>query len=338
MPPVLIAVIIIIGLFILCFILWSQFSLRKELTKSLAELHQEVNQHLQDSIKAMQSTYQTVGEHMADTSRMVSDVSGKLGELTVASERIFEVGKDISSLQEILQSPKLRGGFGELMLENLLGQMLPQKNYTLQYRFKSGEIVDAVIRINRLVAVDAKFPLENFKRLWKLDEKEKASTLKQFMRDVKKHIDAIAEKYIRPDEGTYDFALMYIPAENVYYEIVLKEETGGDQETLNDYALKQRVFPVSPNTFYTHLTIIVQGLKGMQIEQRAGEIIDLLAKIHQDFTRFRKEFDNLGKNIRWAYQNYESAGRHLDKLDDKLANIEKPGEQLPIPKVKSKSA
>lgn len=181
------------------------------------DLRQTIDQKLHQNLEAIQLSQKTVGERLDHTAQVVGAVQGKLGELSQASMRILEVGKDIAGLQEILRAPKLRGGLGEILLGDLLAQMLPQANYHLQYEFRSKQKVDAVVKSgNQLVPVDAKSPLENFRKILGVSETEKTVARRQFVRDVKKHIDDIANKYILPDEGTYDFALMYIPAENVY--------------------------------------------------------------------------------------------------------------------------
>jgi DNA recombination protein RmuC len=188
--------------------------------------------------------------------------------------------------------------------------MLPADAYSLQYGFKSGERVDAVIKIDRLVPVDAKFPLDNFSRLVETeDETEGALHAKAFERDVKIHVDAIASKYVRPAEGTYDFALMYLPSESVYYEVVCSKNT-----TLYRYALGKRVFPVSPTTFHAYLHVIALGLKGLQIEQHAQDVMAYCSGLAKDFERFRAEFDTLGKHLGNAQTKYGEADRRLGGL------------------------
>jgi DNA recombination protein RmuC len=243
--------------------------------------------------------------------------------LSEATRKVFDVGKDIASLQEILRSPKLRGGLGELFLGDLLGQILPPAHFSLQHRFRSGEAVDAVIRLGQnLVPVDAKFPLENFRRVIETaSEDERRTARRKFIGDVKKHIDAIAGKYILPDEGTFDFALMYIPAENVYYELIIKDEAVDTDKGLLNYSFARRVIPVSPNSFYAYLQTILLGLKGMHIEERAQEILSGLARLSIDFRKFREEFDTVGKHITNTKARYDDADKRLEKLGDKLQSL-----------------
>ena len=228
-------------------------------------------------------------------------------------EQIFEVSKDISGLQNLLRAPKFRGEMGETLLGNLLEQVLPKDHYKLQHGFKSGETVDAIIRLgSNIVPVDAKFPLENFQAfLASPNEDEKNNFSKKFTADVKNRINEIASKYILPDEGTFDFALMYIPAENIYYETTIKQE-------LLSYALGKRVIPVSPNTFYAYLQVILLGLKGMQVERNAREILANLARMQQDMSRFGEDFRLVGTHIQNALRKYEEADKKLDRFQDKL--------------------
>jgi DNA recombination protein RmuC len=211
---------------------------------------------------------------------------------------------------------------GEVFLEELLSQLVP-RSCEFQYRFKSGEVVDAVIRIGeRLVPIDAKFPLENFRKMLDAedDEKIRARCKKAFINDVKKHIDSISEKYILPGEGTYDFALMYIPAENVYYETITKDQK--EETNISEYAMQRRVIPVSPNTIYAYLQVIIFGLKGLQVEKYAEEIIRHLTRLKNDFTKFSSDFEVLGSHLSKAAKKYEEAEKKLARFDDKLSRAE----------------
>jgi DNA recombination protein RmuC len=199
------------------------------INQQLGQVLGHVSDRLKDHSDILQKTQQNLGERLDSAARVVGNVQKSLGGLEEANRKIYDVGKDIASLQEILRAPKLRGGFGEFLLGDLLGQILPADHYSMQFAFKSGEKVDAVIKLGgSFVPVDSKFPLENFKRLMNGgSEEEKGRARKLFVTDVKKHIDAIASKYILPDEDTYNFALMYIPAENVYYETIIKDDAFG---------------------------------------------------------------------------------------------------------------
>jgi DNA recombination protein RmuC len=284
------------------------------LQQRLDEFGRTVAENLQQSTAQMNT-------RLDRAAQVVGDLREKLGQ-------IHEVGRAAAELVNILRAPKLRGGMGELFLGDLLAQILPPEHYRLQHRFKSGEVVDAAIRIGqKLVPVDAKFPYENFKRVVEAGtETERIAARKQFLRDVKKHVDAIAGKYILPDEGTYDFALMYVPAENVYYETIIKEEAG-EEHQLFSYALQKRVIPVSPNSFYAYLQTILLGLRGMKVEQQAQQILAALTRLRGDFERLQENFRLLGKHLTNAAGSYAETEKSLTKFDAKLSQVEHP--QLP---------
>lgn len=323
---------------------------RTELNQGLANTQQTLQQSivatqqafgqriegLDQRFSSMQSSITTAQSAAQET---ITRVDTRLGELSQASQRILEVGKDISALQDILKPPKLRGGFGELLLENLLGQILPSEHFHLQYRFRNGTIVDAAIQlVHGIVPVDSKFPLESFSRMLATATDEERSRLRRdFLREVRGHVDAVA-KYILPDEGTLEFALMYIPAENVYYETIVKDDVEGAGPSLASYAMERHVFPVSPSTFYAFLMAIAYGLKGLQVEERAKEIIGHLQRLDGDFKRFRREFDILGGHISDAKNKYDKLGPQAERFGERLAQPLHarwtelaPGEQLELP-------
>jgi DNA recombination protein RmuC len=291
----------------------------QSIQRQLGQVLGHVNERLKENADVLNNTQQSLGERLDNAARVVGQVQRSLGGLEEANRKIYEVGKDIASLQEILRAPKLRGGFGEFLLEDLLGQILPSQHFSIQHGFRSGEKVDAVIRLGSgLVPVDAKFPLENFRRILEVaNDEEKNRARRQFSLDVKKHIDAIAGKYILPDEGTYDFALMYIPAENVYYETIIRDGVP-EEKSLCHYAMAKHVIPVSPNSLYAYLQAIALGLKGMKIEDRAKEIIQYLNRLQGDFGKFREEFALLGKHVGHAQASYQAADRRLEQFGQKL--------------------
>jgi len=302
------------------------------LNQQLADMNRNMVQQLQSVNDQMFSSQQHVGQRLDAAARVVGEVQNSLGQLSQATERVFSVGKDIASLQEILRAPKLRGVIGELFLADLLQQMLPAAYVSLQHKFKSGETVDAALKLGSgLVSVDAKFPLENFRRILECaTDDERRQARRKFISDVKKHIDAVAAKYIVPDEGTFDFALMYIPAENVYYEIIIKDEQE-ESAGLSAYALQRKVIPVSPNSFYAYLQAIVLGLKGLRVEKNVKAILEHLGRLHSDMQRFSEDFEVLGRHVTNLKNKYDDADRRLHAFGEKLtmvSHLESTPEQI----------
>lgn len=289
--------------------------------QQLSNLIKEMGDRLQESTKMMEEANKTVGMRLDNAARVVGEVQNRLGKMEEATRQIYEVGKDIASLQDILRTPKLRGSLGELFLGDLLAQVLPQDRFQLQYGFKNGEKVDAVIRsVHGLIAVDSKFPLENFIRIVQTgSEEDKKAARKLFISDVKKHIDKISSKYILPDEGTLEFALMYIPAENVYYEIILKHED--DEKDLLRYAQEKRIFPVSPNSFYAYLQTIMIGLKGMQMEEGVREVMNGIGRLKKEFLNFGDKFRLVGSHLANSRGAYEQADKILQNIGGKLETL-----------------
>jgi DNA recombination protein RmuC len=305
-------------------------ALRAQVGQSLAENAQTLQRVNESLGQRLDANLQIVGQRFTETTGMVTTVHEKLKGLEEAATRIFEVGKDLTSLQEILQPPKLRGGVGEVLLENLLRDRLPPSRYAMQHRFSNGTFVDAVIRLeNRVVPVDSKFPVENFRAMLRAaTDDERARARREFIRQVQGHIKTIAEKYILPAEGTFDFALMYVPAENVYYEAIVQ---GDEPEGLYAFAMERRVIPVSPTTFYAYLVALVYGLKGLQVEQQAAKIREGLAHLLGDLDRVRRAMDTLGQQLRHAQVNYARASEALDRFHLRLQTVS--GASLPEPQV-----
>lgn len=305
---------------------------RQAQSETLTSVRQELQQFTTQMATQMGQVGTGVQRELQHVSQVMGAVQGSLGKLGEVTQRVFDIGKDIAGLEQILRSPKVRGGLGESFLESLLGQMLPREHYELQYAFSTGDRVDAVVRIGgRLVPVDAKFPLENFRRLLEETEEERRRQFRRaFARDVKARVDEIAKRYILPDEGTFDFALMYIPAENVYYEIIVKDE-GVEEDSPATYATGRHVIPVSPNSLYAYLQVIVLGLRGLQIEKDAREIQARLARLRGDLDKFRDPFDVIGKHLTNARNKYDEAAAALDRVEAKLEGIEIARDQPALP-------
>ena len=277
----------------------------------------DVNSRLNQMAQTIQEANNVISQNLGQSSGVFANVHEQLGRLESTNQQIVIISKDISSLQELLRAPKLRGQIGETLLENLLSLVLPKQFYTMQYRFKSMEAVDAVIHLGeRLVPVDAKFSLENFQKMQdEKDEAAKNNFRKKFIQDVKNRVDEIASKYILPAENTYDFALMYIPAENVYYEVAV------NRDELFGYCLNKKVIPVSPNTLYAYLQVICLGLKGMKVEENAKQILSSLSALGVEISKFKEDFDILGKHISSTQSKYTDSQKRLDKFQDKLTTI-----------------
>ena len=295
----------------------------QQMAQQVDSLRQSLLQVQSQLAESMSQTRQSMDTRLDRAAEVIQGVSRQLGQLDESARNLASIGKDISSLQNILRAPKLRGNLGELFLEDLLRQILPEDHFLMQHAFRGGDRVDAVIVLKAgLVPVDAKFPLENFQRLAAStnDEERKAARM-PFIRDVRKHIDAIATKYIKPDEGTLPFALMYIPAENVYYEAIIRDENSTDAG-LFQYALERRVVPVSPNSFYAYLQTILMGLKGLRVEESAREVSDNIERLRQDFTRFVESFALVGKHLENARKNFEDSDKRLGRVAGKMEDLD----------------
>jgi DNA recombination protein RmuC len=252
----------------------------------------------------------------------VGDVRERLGQLVEATKRLEAVGATVAEVQQLLKVPQLRGTLGEVWLEELLRQIFPGSLFKTQHAFRSGERVDAVILVgDRLVPVDSKFPLEACQRMLAAAPADADRERRAFRRSLRARIDEIADKYIRPDEGTFEFALMYIPAENVYYEAVVRgEELEGDESVVG-YALRRKVIPVSPNTFYAYLAAILHGLKGLEVEKQARQILESLGGLQQQFGRFEDAYRLVGKHLEHAVRQYAEADRQLGGIRDRFESI-----------------
>src|SRR6266545_1556530 len=292
--------------------------LARVLDRQLATRNSEVDGRLQAITATMDrrlgELHTKVDRRLEHASQQTNAIHKQLGQVGQATLQMAEQAKELSQLEHALRPPKARGGFGELLLENLLRDRLPPTAFALQYGFAGGERVDAVIKVDRLVPIDSKFPLDNFERMLSADNDiERQQHEKLFGRDVKNHVDAIASKYIRPDEGTYDFAFMYLPSEAIYYELAC-----GKTGALLAHAHDKRVLPVSPTTLTAYLQVIVLGLKGLQIEQHAQEVMAYCTQLQKDFGKFREDFELVGTHVGRAQNKFVDAQKRLDKFELKL--------------------
>ncbi len=296
---------------------------------------------LREQLRAsLEGNRQELDRRLEETQRVVGDVQRSLGAVDRQVRSVGEAARDLGALQELLRSPKPRGGVGEYLLSEILAQVMPQACFKLQHEFHGGERVDAALSIGeRLVPIDAKFPMENFERMRgagaREDEAGRREGRRSFRADVRRHVDAIAKRYIRPGEGTYEFAMMYIPAEAVYQELLHQESEDGLD--LFHYALARQVVPVSPQSFYAYLQVIVLGLRGLTIETKAKEILERLGLIKTRLERFSESFDVATRHVGNAQRQLDEAARRLVRLDEAFGELARiPGpvstpEDVPVP-------
>lgn len=291
-----------------------------EMNNQLNALKSDLNQRLKDTADALRQTDKTVGEQLSKSTDVMGDVKKSLGVVEEAYRQINDKMKELSSLQDMLRPPQMRGGIGETLLENIIMQVFGEHKafYSFQHRFKNGQAVDAIIHLGKnIVSIDAKFPLESFQRLIdSKNEQERKVSARDFTISVKNKVDDIATKYILPDEGTFDFALMYIPAESIYYEII-------KNEPIWSYAISKKVIPVSPSTFYPYLYVIWRGLQGQLIRDNIKEVLANLARLKDDLVRFQDDFRVLGSHLKNAREKYEESDRRLERFSEKLSSVQK---------------
>lgn len=292
--------------------------------QNVAQRLESVTKALQDGVsdsaKIASQGQTAIATELKNTREQIVNIQKQMGEFQ-------ELGRGISaatkSVEAILGGAKTRGQLGEVTLERLLEDSLPPSQYATQHRFASGETADAVIflRDKKLVTVDSKFPLDAYKRI----EAEGDAAKRDFATAVKGHADAIAKKYIVPAEGTLDLALMFVPSENVYYEMLMTQDAKG--EALDSYCRGKNIIAVSPNTLYAHLCVIHMGLRGMQIEENAKRISANLSGMQKHIETFAGVFEKLGTHLKNAQQSYAEADKRLEKTQTALDNLVGSGTQ-----------
>ncbi len=274
----------------------------------MKEIKQDVQQDREQTQKNIHETNKQINDRLTEAARVIGKLQQDIGVVT-------QIGPDVRRLSEVLASPKARGNFGEEMLENMLSQVLPQSSYAMQFKFKNGETVDAIVRVGEMILpVDSKFSMENFRLMKEAKTEESTETLKKaFLKDVKKRIDEIHKKYILPQEGTFDFALMYVPGEGIYQEIILEDD-------INIYARNKRVMPVSPNSLFIYLQNIVVSLRGQEINKMAQQILAMITGIKQESDKFGRNLEILGKHIVNAGNSMGTVNGDFLKLQMSIQN------------------
>lgn len=269
-----------------------------------------MNQNMQGMQQRLDTINEGINIRLDKAATVIGAMNKELGTMS-------EIGRSLKDVQDFLKSPKLRGNIGEQVMHDLLSQHFPQQYFEIQYKFKNGQIVDAMLKTDQgFIGIDSKFPLENFSRTMKATTEEDRETfLHEFKKDVKKHITDIAKKYILPEEGTVDFALMYVPSEAVYYEIIR------DETDLNQFAQEKKVLLVSPNSFFYFLKVLMIGLAGKKMEENARRIFQVLQASQKDMTRFGDDLSVLARHLKNAGGMMDQVQLDHQKLSSTLDQV-----------------
>jgi len=298
-----------------------------QLNQSITLLKEGLQNQLTDRLdKNEASMKDTMSKQFSASTKIIAEVTEKLTKLDETNKRVVDVASELKTLQNVLQNPKQRGVLGEYYLETLLQNVLPPDRFQMQYKFKDGEIVDAVIFLekNKILPIDSKFSLENYNRLINESGKdEKLALVKLFKTDLKSRIDETA-KYIRPSEGTMDFAFMFIPSEAIYYELLITKvgSTGTSSRDLIEYAFRDKhVIIVSPTSFMAYLQTVMQGLRSLQIEEQAKDIYIRVGQLGKHISGFEQHMQKLGNSLGSTVNHYNRAHGELKKVDKTIIKI-----------------
>jgi DNA recombination protein RmuC len=304
----------------------------QSVTQRLDSVSKALQDGVKDSANISAQSQTAVRDEIKNSREMMERIQKQLGEVQLAGRQMSQTAQ---TLETILGGAKSRGTLGEVTLERLLEDALPKERYQRQYRFSSGEAADVVIFLrDKMLPIDSKFPLDAFRRMGEQTSSQGSSQApaqadearRAFATAVKGHADAIAKKYILPNEGTLGIALMFVPSESVYYELLMTSDA--KSQPLDEYCRSKNVIAVSPNTLYAHLQVILMGLQGMQIEENAKRLHSSLASLQKQMENFTDAFGKLGTHLKNAQQNYVEADRHFDKAQNTLGEMlgASPGE------------
>jgi DNA recombination protein RmuC len=300
-----------------------QTAASRDATESVARRFEEMRRSVDARVSGVEARLaegqKSLAEQLGTSGDVLRKVGERLGQISEASRKIEQLAGNVTRLEELLKPPKIRGTLGESFLEEALRQALPPGSWKLQHRFAGGETVDALIRLGDVeVPVDSKFPLENWRRAHDATEEvERRRARRDFAADVRRHADSIRRKYVRPEEGTTDFAFMYVPAEAVYAEMALDAEGGA----LADECVAARVFPVSPRLLYAFLSTVALSLRSQEMQKRAQEILEKLTHLERLWGGVEEPFDKLGKHLGNTQKQFEEASRALDRFGARLASV-----------------
>ena len=293
-----------------------------EMSRAVSQLSTSVNERLERSSHTVQTSVQ---KQLSESARLVADVANRLAKLDETNRRVVDVATDLKTLQNVLSNPKQRGVFGEFYLESVLDNVLPATQYQMQYSFRDGVIVDAVVFLDKgkILPIDSKFSLENYNRMINAQDKaERQTLLLKVKADLKARIDETA-KYIRLAEQTMDFAFMFIPSESLYYDLLINNVgNGGSSRDLIEYAFRdRRVIIVSPTSFLAYLQTVLQGLRSLQIEEQARDIQVRVGLLGAHIKKFDDLMSRMGKSLSTTVNHYNNSYKELAKIDKDIVRI-----------------
>ena len=292
-----------------------------ELSRSIMSLQQTMGDKLEKSNLGVQ---QSVQKQLTESAKLVADVTQRLARLDETNRRVINVADELKTLQNVLSNPKQRGVFGEFYLSSVLENVLPPGQFQTQYKFNDGEIVDAVIFLDKgqILPIDSKFSLENYNRMIEANGKEREQYLQKVRADLKGRVDETA-KYIRPSEKTMDFAFMFIPSESLYYDLLVNNVgSGGSSRDLIEYAFREKhVIITSPTSFMAYLQTVLQGLRSLQIEEQAKDIQVRVGKLGQHIAKYDEYMKKLGNSLGTTVNHYNNAYKEFGKVDKDVVKI-----------------
>lgn len=292
-----------------------------ELSRSIMSLQQTMGDKLEKSNLGVQ---QSVQKQLTESAKLVADVTQRLARLDETNRRVINVADELKTLQNVLSNPKQRGVFGEFYLSSVLENVLPPGQFQTQYKFNDGEIVDAVIFLDKgqILPIDSKFSLENYNRMIEASGKEREQYLQKVKADLKGRVDETA-KYIRPSEKTMDFAFMFIPSESLYYDLLVNNVgSGGSSRDLIEYAFREKhVIITSPTSFMAYLQTVLQGLRSLKIEEQAKDIQVRVGKLGQHIAKYDEYMKKLGNSLGTTVNHYNNAYKEFGKVDKDVVKI-----------------
>jgi DNA recombination protein RmuC len=290
-----------------------QVLLKEQFLDFQTRIHNELNSTRQE----ISLSKDIISKHTIKTLETIRDMGETINKITQQQEEAQKFGQ---SLRDLLQAPKLRGNYGEAILEEMLERVLPKDIWESQYMLEDQKQVDAVVKMKGvIIPIDAKFPRDNYRRyLESSNVNEKHGFWKAYESDVKKQVKEISSKYIRPEKGTADFALMFIPSEAIYYETIAEKNHLGKPSSIYEYCQAHKVIPVSPNTFYAFLQVIIIGIRNLEIMRSAKQLQEGLSSIQKSFDYFYKHYQNLGDHVEKAVKAFHQGNEHINRYKTRL--------------------